>query len=67
MDDMEYKVINKYRHAAGYGLSRRMEGEKSNLNTKTPVGSSGVCKEKYEDCLLSLLDVSQNLVRTFTA
>lgn len=57
MDNMEYKVINKYRHAAGFGASRRLESN----GTGTP----GACKEKYEDCLVSLLDVSQNLLDIF--
>lgn len=57
MDDMEYKVINKYRHAAGFGLNRRLD------NNGT--GSSLACKEKYEDCLVSLLDVAQNLMDIF--
>lgn len=53
---MEYKVINKYRYAAGFGLSKRLD------NNGT---SSSVCKEKYEDCLVSLLDVAQNLMDKF--
>lgn len=54
---MEYKVINKYRHAAGYGLNKRID----NNGTESP----SVCKEKYEDCLVSLLDIGQNLMDLF--
>ena len=57
MDNMEYKVINKYRHAAGYGLNKRLD------NNGTASGP--VCKEKYEDCLVSLLEIGQNLVDFF--
>lgn len=63
---MDYKVVNKYRHAAGYGLSHRVDP--SNNGTGVGGGSSGgssVCKEKYEDCLVSLLDVAQNLMDMF--
>lgn len=56
MDDMEYKVINKYRHAAGYGMNRRSDSNSS---------SSSACKEKYEDCLVSLLDVAQSMMDMF--
>lgn len=58
MDDMEYKVINKYRYAAGYGLTHRVD-----VNNGT--GSTTACKDKYEDCLVSLLDVARNLVDVF--
>jgi len=54
---LEYKVINKYRHAAGFGLSRRLD------NNGT--GSPNVCKDKYEDCLVSLLDLANGLVGMF--
>lgn len=57
-DTMEYKVINKYRHAAGYGQSRRLDSANG-----TSLG--GTCKDKYEDCLVSLLDLGQNLVDFF--
>jgi len=53
---MEYKVINKYRHAAGFGLNKRIESNGTN---------TVACKEKYEDCLVSLLDVSQSLLDIF--
>lgn len=56
MDDMEYKVINKYRHAAGFGLNKRLDSNGT---------SSQACKEKYEDCLVSLLDVAQSLMDIF--
>lgn len=56
MDDMEYKVINKYKYAAGFGLNKRID----NNGTGSPV-----CREKYEDCLVSLLDVAQNLIDIF--
>lgn len=56
MDNMEYKVINKYRHAAGYGLNKRID------NNGT---GSSACKDKYEDCLVSLLDVAKNLMDIF--
>lgn len=59
MDDMDYKVINKYRHAAGFGLSRRLE------NNGT--GNVSICREKYEDCLISLLDLMEKLIELFTA
>lgn len=56
-NSMEYKVINKYRHAAGFGLIKRLDNNgTSNL---------GVCREKYEDCLVSLLEVAKNLVDMF--
>lgn len=57
MDNMEYKATNKYRHAAGYGMGKRLE----NNGTSSPT----ICKEKYEDCLVNLLDVAQNLMDTF--
>lgn len=57
MDNMEFKVINKYRHAAGYGFNKRID----NNGTESPT----VCKEKYEDCLVSLLDVGRNLMDIF--
>lgn len=50
-------MINKYRHAASYGLNKRID------NNGT--GSIAVCKEKYEDCLVSLLEVTQNLLDIF--
>lgn len=59
MDDMEYKVVNKYRHAAGYGLNKRLDAN------GTSTGSGSVCRDKYEDCLVSLLDVSKSLVDKF--
>lgn len=55
MDDMEYKVINKYRHAAGFGHKKRLDYN----------GTSNACKEKYEDCLVSLMDVAKNLMDIF--
>lgn len=61
MDNMEYKVINKYRHAAGYGLSRRLE---NSAGSSAAAGQS-VCKEKYDDCLVSLLEVGQKLLDLF--
>uniref|UniRef100_A0A6G1SGL2 Uncharacterized protein n=1 Tax=Aceria tosichella TaxID=561515 RepID=A0A6G1SGL2_9ACAR len=68
-DNMEYKVINKYRHAAGYGLLRRLDStgnsNMTNNNNNIWPSSSGACKEKYEDCLVSLLDVVQKLVDLF--
>lgn len=57
MDNMEYKVSNKYRHAAGFGLNKRLE----NINGT----SSQACKEMYQDCLVSLLDVAKNLMNNF--
>lgn len=59
MDDMEYKVINKYRHAAGFGLTRRVE------NNGT--ANVAICREKYEDCLISLLDLTGKLIDLFTS
>lgn len=56
MDNMDYKAINKYRLAGGFGLNKRID------NNET---SSQVCKEKYEDCLVSLLDVARNLMDRF--
>jgi hypothetical protein len=75
-DNMEFKVINKYRHAAGYGLSRRRLDSQPPNGTTEGAGfgfggarepSSSACKEKYEDCLVSLLDVAQKLVDLFSA
>lgn len=56
MDNMEFKVINKYRHAASFGLNKRVD------NNDT---GSSACQEKYEDCLVSLLDVARNLMDIF--
>lgn len=53
---MEYKVINKYRHAAGYGLNKRIESNGTNVSA---------CRDKYEDCLISLLDVARNMMDAF--
>lgn len=51
---MDYKVINKYRHAAGYGFNRRSDAN-----------DTSACREKYEDCLVNLLDIVQNLMDAF--
>lgn len=56
MDNTEYKVINKYKHAASFGFNKRLDENGT---------SSAVCKDKYEDCLVSLLDVAQNLIDLF--
>lgn len=58
MDDMQYKVVNKYRHAASFGHTWKRSDENGTYNT-------AVCKDKYEDCLVSLLDVAQSLVNLF--
>lgn len=61
MDDMEFKVINKYRHAAGFGHNRRALDAINNNATD----SSSVCEEKYNDCIISLLNVAKKLIDTF--
>lgn len=59
-DNMEFKVINKYRHAASYGLQRRLEAANGTLT-----GPQLACKDKYDDCLVSLLEVGQKLLDFF--
>lgn len=52
-EDMEYKVINKYKYAATYGRDTRLASNGTN---------TVACKERYEDCLVNLLEVTQILM-----
>lgn len=49
-------MINKYRIAADYGASRRSDNGTTNTSA---------CREYYEECLISMLDVARHMTDFF--